>query len=50
MAIDIDIQDARIGSKELENGKVNIIDVAEARRFAFFSMVEPACPVYGDVG
>src|SRR5882672_3555777 len=29
MANDIDIQDARLGSKELENGKVNIMDVVE---------------------
>jgi hypothetical protein len=49
MAVDIDVQHARIAPEELEDGEVDVVDVAESGGFALFCVVQTACPVYGYV-
>jgi len=50
VAINIDIQYAGIGPQEFQYAEHDVIDVAEARSFTFFGMVQTACPVDRNVG
>jgi len=36
--------------QQLEDGQHNIVDVAESGSLRLLGVVEPACPVDGDVG
>lgn len=50
MAVDIDIKDPNINSKQLEYADYNIVHVAEPTCFPFFGMMQPSCPVDSNVG
>ena len=50
VAVDVDVEHARDAPEELEDAEHDVVDVAEARGFALFGVVEAAGPVYGDVG
>ena len=50
VAIDVDVQHARECAQKLENGKYDIVNVAETGCFAFFGVVQATSPVDGDVG
>lgn len=47
--VDIDVQDARVDLKELEDCQNNVVDIAEAGRLRLLSVVEPPGPVNGYV-
>ncbi|KAJ6264428.1 Chromatin modification-related protein png1 [Drechslerella dactyloides] len=48
--VDVDVEDARVVAEQLEDGQDDVIDVAEAGRLRFLSVVQAAAPVDGDVG
>jgi hypothetical protein len=49
MAVDIDIEDARIRSKQLDDAQDDVVDVAEPRSLALLCMMQTARPINGDV-
>jgi hypothetical protein len=49
MTIDVNVEDARVDAKELKDGENDVVDVAEAGRFALFGVMKATCPVYGNV-
>ena len=49
VAVDVDVEHAGHAPEELEDAEHDVVDVAEAGRFALFGVVEAAGPVYGDV-
>lgn len=50
VAVNVDVEHARVGAQKLENTEDDIINVAEPGGFALFGVVQPASPVDGDVG
>ena len=48
--VDVNVQHTWVVPEQLQNREHNVVDIAESRRFGFFSVVEPAGPVYRDVG
>ncbi len=48
--VDVDVEDAGVVEEELEDGEDDVVDVAEARGFGFFGVVQTAGPVDGGVG
>ena len=50
MTVDVDVENAWVDPEELEDAKDNVVNVAEARRFAFLCVVQSAGPVDCDVG
>jgi len=50
VTVDVDVKDTRISTQEFDNAEDDIVDVAEPRGFPLFGMVQPSCPVNGDVG
>lgn len=50
MNIDVDIEHSRIAAQNLENGKNDIVDVAEARGLGLFGVMKTAAPGNSNVG
>lgn len=50
MNVNVKIKYTRINLQQLQNTEHNIIDVTEAARFCFLSMMESACPVNYNIG
>jgi hypothetical protein len=49
VAVNVNVEDSRVNAEEVENGKDNVIYIAEAGGFAFLGMVQATCPVDGNV-
>lgn len=47
--IDVDVEDSGMIEEELQNGKDDIVNVAESAGFSLFGMVQTAGPINGDV-
>ncbi|KAI4136886.1 MAG: hypothetical protein LQ340_008112, partial [Diploschistes diacapsis] len=47
--VDVDVQHARVRVQQLQDRQHDVVDVAEARRFVLFRVVQPARPVYCDL-
>jgi len=50
MDVDIDVEDALVVLKQLQDGQDDIIDITETRGLGFLGVMQAACPVDGDVG
>ena len=48
MAVDVDVEDAGDVAEHLEDAEYDVVDVAEAGRYALLVVIEPACAIYGD--
>lgn len=48
--VNVDIEHSWVHAQQLQDREHNVVDVAEARGFGLFGVVQPAGPVYGDVG
>lgn len=50
MAVDVDVKYTWECAKELNDSEHNVVDVAEAGSLSFLSVMQTACPVYGNIG
>lgn len=48
--IDIDVKNSFVVFQKLEDGQNNVVDIAKPRCLLPFCVMQPASPVYGDVG
>ena len=50
MDVNVDVKHSWVAAQKLENGKDNVVDVAEARGLGLFGVVKTAAPGNGNVG
>ena len=50
VAVDVDVENARVGAQELDDAEDDVVDVAEAGGLALLGVVQAAGPVDRDVG
>ena len=50
MAVDVDVEDSRVGAEKFKDAQNYVVDIAESRRFPLLCVMKTTCPVYSNVG